>query len=172
MEQPEQNAGAPRRTGALLLGLIPVVYAVAFLTMTYLRERQGHRNEVHLSEIESLAIRTDPVDPLAEARARGAEVFQHYCRLCHGEAGKGDGQNSSRLAETMGVRPQDFTDPTFWHRRETTEDRLRDAVAAGGPINGKSVLMPAWGNTLTDKQIRDVIVFIRSLANRAEPQTE
>lgn len=147
-----------------LAGLIPAVFAAAFLSMAWIRSQQGHGGQVFPSEIESLAVRKEPADPAAAARARGRETYQHYCRICHGSEGMGDGPNSGPLIETLQTRPQDFTDEEFWERKETTESRLRDAVSEGGPINGKSILMPAWGHTLTESEVRDVIAFIRTFA--------
>ena len=151
-----------------LVGLILVVCVAAFLGMAWIRSQQGHSEVAHESTIESLAIRGEPADPLAVARTRGREIYEHYCQVCHGDQGKGDGPNSGLLLETLKTQPQDFTDGAFWEREETTEERVRDAVSKGGPINGKSVLMPAWGRTLTDNQIRDVIVFIRAFPAELE----
>lgn len=149
-----------------LAGLIPAVFAAAFLSMAWIRSQQGHGGHVFPSEIESLAVRKEPVDPLAAARVRGGEIYQHYCQICHGSEGLGDGPNSGPLMETLQTRPQDFTDGGFWERKETTEDRLRDAVSEGGPINGKSVLMPAWGHTLAESEVRDLIAFIQTFAEK------
>jgi cytochrome c oxidase cbb3-type subunit 3 len=146
-----------------LVGLIPATYGVAFVTMGWIRAHQGHSEQEYSSPMETLAIPPEPVDPLADGRARGKKVYRHYCQICHGETGKGDGFNASRLDP----RPRDFTDVKFWQR--ISEERVYDAVAQGGAINGKSVLMPAWGHTLTERQRRDVIVFIRAFAAPAKP---
>jgi mono/diheme cytochrome c family protein len=148
----------------VLLALIPAVFVAAFLAMAWIRSRQGHGGEVYPSEIEALAVHRGPPDPLADARAHGRAVYRHYCQICHGENGKGDGFNSSNLERL----PRDFTDSQFW--QQTSDERVYYAVAQGGTSVGKSVLMPAWGHTLTEKQLRDVIVFIRSFA--APPQAE
>ena len=147
----------------VLAGLILAVYAAAFLSVAWIRSHQGHSGEVYTSEIESLAIRREPPDPLADALARGEKTYRHYCQICHGKEGKGDGVNSGPLLETLKIQPQDFTDPKF---KKTKEDRLLDAVREGGLVNGKSVMMPAWGHTLNDRQIRDVIAFVRSLGGQ------
>jgi cytochrome c oxidase cbb3-type subunit III len=147
-----------------LVCLIPLVYVAAFLTMGWIRSRQSHREQVYPSKIEGLAVRREPTDPLADARTRGRKVYQHYCQICHGETGKGDGFNSGNLAQP----PHDFTDVNFW--RQTTDERVYYAVAQGGPSVGKSVLMPAWGHTLTERQLRDVIVFIRAFAASEKPR--
>lgn len=150
-----------------VVSLIPGVFVAAFLSMSWIRSQQGHGHGIHESKIESLAVRDEPADPLTYARARGRGTYEHYCQICHGEEGKGDGTNSS-LLETQ---PRDFTDPAFWEK-QTTEQRVFDAISEGGVVNGKSVLMPAWGRTLTDDQIRDLIVFVREFATAPEAQGE
>jgi cytochrome c oxidase cbb3-type subunit 3 len=149
-----------------LIGLIPTIYIAGFLAMTWVRSQQGNAVQVYPSEIEALAIHKGPADPLADARGRGRKVFQHYCQICHGESGKGDGFNSSRLTPA----PRDFTQPSFW--KSTTDERVHFAIGQGGPSVGKSVLMPAWGNTLTKSQIDDVIVYVRSLAAPASAKSK
>ncbi len=124
--------------GIALAGLIPGVFAASFLAMAWVRSQQGHR-EHYTSEIQSLAVRREAADPLADALARGKKTYRHYCQVCHGEEreggeeGDGHGHNSDPLYDTLETRPQDFTDPEFWNRKETTEDRLRGAVSEGGP---------------------------------------
>jgi cytochrome c oxidase cbb3-type subunit III len=118
------------------------------------------------SPIEALATRDVPRNPAADSRARGRQVFHHYCAICHGVDGKGDGFNSSNLA----VAPRDFTNPAFW--QQANDERVLLAVANGGTAVGKSVLMPAWGHTLTDPQMRDVVAFLHTLAAREKPLPE
>ena len=112
------------------------------------------------SQIEELAIRRERPDPLATAQARGRIVYKHYCQICHGEDAQGDGFNSTNLA----IPPRDFSDPEFW--KTASDERLTSAISQGGESVGKSVLMPAWGRTLTPKQVRDVIVHLRSTPGR------
>jgi mono/diheme cytochrome c family protein len=141
-----------------LAGLIPAVFVAAFLAMAWVRSEQGRSEQVYPSEIEALAVRKEPADPLADARSRGRGVYQHYCQICHGEKGQGDGFNASRLQPP----PRSFSDVKFW--RQTSDERVSYAIAQGGPSVGKSLLMPAWGNTLSQNQIRDVMVFLRAFA--------
>ncbi len=154
--------------GIALAGLIPGVFAASFLAMAWIRSQQGHSAQ-YKSEIDSLAVRREPADPLADALARGGKIYRHYCQICHGEEGKGDGPNSSFLQ----TQPRDFTNVRFWQPANDQHFYLRfRAVAEGGGSVGKSVLMPAWGHTLTDRQIRDVIVFLRAFARQTEPPDE
>ncbi len=155
-----------------LAGLLAAVYATAFLSMAWIRAQQGHGGQVLPSEIEKLAVREEPPNPLDLSQTRGRKIYEHYCGVCHGVEGKGDGPNSGPLIATLQTHPQNFTDPAFWKAKGTTEERLHDAVSEGGQANGKSLLMPAWGNTLTDSQVRDVITFVRTFAAQPKTQSE
>ncbi len=146
------------RLAIVLMSLIPVVFIAGFLAMAWVRSQQGHGEQVDPSQIENMVLPKGPADPLADARGRGSNVFNQYCKICHGENGKGDGFNSGKLTPS----PRDFTQASFW--QGTTDERLHFAVAKGGVSVGKSVLMPAWGQTLTKSQIDDVIVYLRAFA--------
>jgi cytochrome c oxidase cbb3-type subunit 3 len=116
------------------------------------------------SQIEALAIRDVPANAVAESQLRGRKEFKHYCAICHGDEGQGNGFNSTNLA----VPPRDFSNPQFW--REATDEHLLLTVSKGGPVVGKSVLMPAWGRTLTDQQMSDVVTFLHTFAPSGEPK--
>jgi cytochrome c oxidase cbb3-type subunit 3 len=150
-----------------LVSLLFLLCAAAFVAMAWVRASQGHGGQVYPSEIRGLAIREPPADPSADARRRGEVVYRHYCQICHGKQGKGDGFNADKLE----VPPGDFTNEEFW--RQTSDEReleyrLKDSISKGGPSIGKSVLMPGWGHTLSEKQIRDVIVYVHAFAPRPE----
>ena len=152
-----QPQGPPARARRL-----PIALAACFLMIGC--DRAADDKSAEPSPIEVLATRDVPPDPVAESQSRGQKVYKHYCAICHGDGGQGDGFNSTNLA----VTPRDFSNPAFW--RQTTEERLLIAVSKGGPAVGKSVLMPAWGRTLTDREMRDVVAFLTTLAVREEPQ--
>jgi len=86
----------------------------------------------------------------------GREVYQHYCMTCHGESGAGDGFNAFNLDP----RPRDFSDPAFLKKSDAD---VREAIRRGGAGVGLSPLMPPWGRTLNDRQIEDLILYLRSL---------
>lgn len=120
------------------------------------------------SEIETLAANRQEKDPVVRSQQRGREVYNHYCAICHGEDGQGNGFNSSQLA----VPPRNFADSEFW--KQTTGERVAQVIRDGGPGIGKSVLMPAWGRTLTARQLRDVVAFLQTLpeANTSHDDSE
>jgi cytochrome c oxidase cbb3-type subunit III len=115
------------------------------------------------SPIEALAVRNLSPDPVVESQSRGAKAYKHYCSICHGDEGKGDGFNSTNLA----VSPRNFSAAQFW--RQATDEQLLLTVSKGGPAVGKSVLMPAWGHTLTDRNMRDIVAFLHTLAEPNGP---
>ncbi len=89
--------------------------------------------------------------------AAGKIVFQQNCVLCHGNAGKGDGQ----AAAALNPKPKDFTDPKAMGKI-SQETRLK-AVTEGGASVGASPVMPAFGQMLSAKQIEDVLAYVGTL---------
>jgi cytochrome c oxidase cbb3-type subunit 3 len=87
----------------------------------------------------------------------GKQLYQVYCVQCHGITGDGYGIN----VEDMSVLPKDHTDTKEMITR--TDEDLFKAIKHGGKAVSKSVLMPAWGSNLNDKQIDDIIVYLRAL---------
>ena len=95
-----------------------------------------------------------------EAR-QGRAVYQHYCQTCHGETGTGDGFNAFNLDP----HPRDLSAPAF--QKAKSDADLTDAIRRGGSGVGLSALMPPWGHTLSDRQIADLVAYLRSLRRTA-----
>ena len=89
---------------------------------------------------------------------QGKRIYRENCAPCHGEAGKGDGVG----ARSLPVRPADHTNPAAMTSR--TDAFLRDVIAKGGKAMGLSSFMPAWQGIFKDKEIEDLVAYIRSLA--------
>jgi mono/diheme cytochrome c family protein len=90
---------------------------------------------------------------------RGAELFAANCATCHGSAGWPD--PDSALVKGLGVVPADFSDALFNSREGESEWTL--VVKHGGPALGFSEVMPAFGNTLSDEDIENVLAYIKTL---------
>ncbi len=121
------------------------------------------------SQIAALAGDQKSTDPLVQSQQRGSAVYKHYCLICHGAYGGGDGFNASLLA----TPPRNFSEEAFW--QTVDEKQLTAAISGGGQAVNKSVLMPAWGHTLSEQQINDVIAYLRTapeLAKQAEIEEE
>ncbi|HET7177505.1 MAG TPA: hypothetical protein VFI63_02340, partial [Solirubrobacterales bacterium] len=52
-------------------------------------------------------------------------------------------------------------DPAF--QKAKSDADLADAVRRGGAGVGLSALMPPWGHTLSERQIADVVAYLRTL---------
>lgn len=92
----------------------------------------------------------------------GKQVFQHYCAPCHGEEGDGHGFN----AYSLDPKPRDLTDPAF--RAERSDEDLTEIVRIGGGAAGLSTGMPPWGRTLNARQIRNTVLYLRTLGESPE----
>lgn len=96
------------------------------------------------------------------AQRRGMRLFRHYCVVCHGEDGAGDGFNAYNLDPA----PRDLTDRKY--QKAISDETLEEVVTQGGRGMNKSVLMPAYGKTLSKDQISDLVAFIRTLSAGAD----
>lgn len=93
---------------------------------------------------------------------QGRALFEYYCATCHGTAGRGDGFNSYNLDP----KPRDLTDPQL--QAERSDEDLAAVIRSGGGAAGLSTGMPPWGRTLSELEIRNLVVFVRLLPELAE----
>jgi mono/diheme cytochrome c family protein len=109
-----------------------------------------------------LSARTASGEELIVPAERGAELFQQYCVLCHGDTGHGDG----RAALLQKTRPSDLT-------RSTRSDAYKlQMIRNGGQSLGRSAGMPAWSQVLSAEDIENVVAFLRTLAQPAVAKEE
>lgn len=90
--------------------------------------------------------------------AAGLEIHKKNCQKCHGPEGKGDGP-AGKLLKT---KPADWSDKAKFSK--LSDEDLFKIISKGGEAAGKSKLMPAFGDKLSEQDIRNTIAFIRSLA--------
>ena len=104
--------------------------------------------------ITSRAVPTGPVDPIVASKKRGHGVFIANCAQCHQASGLGQaGQFPPLVASewVVGDAPK----------------RLPNILLHGiqGTIHVKGEVynnqMPAWAGVLSDKQISDVLTYMR-----------
>ncbi len=94
---------------------------------------------------------TPPVHP-------GKRAYDLHCATCHGPAGGADGPGAAGLQ----IKPPPFTDGRIMNG--LTDEFLYTIVRDGAGAVGLSPQMPAFGRILTDREIRDVVAYVRSLA--------
>jgi mono/diheme cytochrome c family protein len=87
----------------------------------------------------------------------GKQLYQQRCTPCHGP----DGKANTPTAQALNPKPRDHTDGTYMN--QLSNDQLFKVIKQGGTAVGKSPIMPPQTD-LNDKQIQDIIVFVRSLA--------
>src|SRR5262249_762150 len=100
-----------------------------------------------------------PAAASAADPARGKVQYQTLCASCHGPTGARDGPAGHALHPT----PAPHNDGNYMNG--LTNDHLFKTTKEGGAAVGKSPAMAPWGGALSDAQIRDVIAYIRTLAN-------
>jgi len=91
--------------------------------------------------------------------AAGKADYQIFCASCHGPTGGGDGP----VAQALDPRPAKHSDGNYMNPLK--DDYLFQVIKFGGASVGKSPMMAPLGGSLSDQQIRNVIAFIRTLAD-------
>ena len=91
----------------------------------------------------------------ADPHARAARNYDTYCVQCHGMERNGQGVNSA----SMSVQPRDHTDAKGM--ADIPDQELFDAIKEGGLAVNKSVLMPVWGNVLSEEEIQEMVAYLR-----------
>lgn len=106
------------------------------------------------------ALKTVNCTPLGEIRGdveRGAALHLKHCAECHGADGKAE-----VIVMHMDVPPRDQSDPLYM---KTLPDAfLYLAICRGGEGVGKNFIMPAWGDLLSDQDIKDLVAQIRTFS--------
>lgn len=95
----------------------------------------------------------------ADDLARGAEVYRVNCATCHGPTGAPAAD--SELVKSLGVMPANFADPLFNSREPASTWKM--VIIHGGPAMGFSEMMPAFGATLSEQDIDNVLAHIKTL---------
>lgn len=95
---------------------------------------------------------------LTYAEGQGKQLFDQYCATCHGDGGKGDGQNASNLNPPVPdlTTSKNLADATY----------ARRVIAEGSAAVGRSPLSPPWGRSLSPQEIDYVTLYCRALATR------
>jgi mono/diheme cytochrome c family protein len=91
--------------------------------------------------------------------AAGGRTYATFCASCHGATGGAD----TPIAASLDPRPTSHSDGHYMNG--VSDEALFRIIKEGGPAVGRSPLMVAWGGSLSDAQIRDVVAFIRTLAD-------
>lgn len=89
---------------------------------------------------------------------RGASIFQTHCENCHGKDAQGTPDWRKPKADGKFPPPPLNGTAHTWHHSTAV---LKHTILNGGPPEVST--MPAWKDILTEQQVDDVIVWIKSL---------
>lgn len=91
---------------------------------------------------------------------RGKAIYQTRCLECHGVEGRGDGEKAPFLSP----RPGSLVSAAI--SAKSDRDLLR-IIQNGKPRTA----MPAWKDILTETEIEEVLLYVRSLVHFSRPLT-
>ncbi len=96
--------------------------------------------------------------------AVGEKLYNKYCFYCHGKEGRGDGA----IGIGLPLKPVDFVGDTETMKK--SDDVLYQSIARGihRKIGGESLQMPQWDLIMKEEEIRDVLAYIRYLAEKGK----
>ncbi len=84
----------------------------------------------------------------------GLQLYQKYCKVCHGVEGDGDGI----MTKLMGIMPMDHTNPNVTNPLDNKE--LVSSI-----LDGKGRFMPAWRGILSQGDVEALVSYIRLLTH-------
>jgi len=102
--------------------------------------------------IPNMGAPENPVEADQVSIARGAELFAIHCKMCHGEAGQGNGPIAPFLVD---FKPANLTADVVQNKS--------DGALFLTVTNGVAGRMPALNENLTVRERWDVINFVRTL---------
>jgi mono/diheme cytochrome c family protein len=95
----------------------------------------------------------NPVPPAAKSIAAGAQLYQKYCKACHGEDATGDGPLAPK-----DVHPPNLRDAEWKYGASDGEIfvNIRDGI-------GPKFDMKSWKSRMTTNEIWNVVNYLRSI---------
>jgi mono/diheme cytochrome c family protein len=95
---------------------------------------------------------------LTYAESQGKHLFAKYCATCHGDEGRGDGQNASNLTPA----PPDMTAL----KGGSDAALIRRVIAEGSASVGRSPLSPPWARSISRQEIEYLVSYCQSVAQK------
>ncbi len=95
----------------------------------------------------------------------GKHLYKHYCAVCHGISGKGNGVN----APNLDPHPSDLTGSEV---ASLSDQEIYEVIEKGGAAVDLSAAMPPWGKTFSKNQIASLVVYVRSLSKKSSAAVE
>lgn len=93
--------------------------------------------------------------PTSGNPVKGKEIYDTYCTICHGK----DGDKKGVITKLYDMEPADHTDASAMNK--ISNEKMHSIIANG---TSGSTLMPGWKEVLSDKEIQDIISYIRLIS--------
>ena len=93
--------------------------------------------------------------PVSGNPQMGKQVYDNNCSICHGPDGKGEGT----ITKVFDMEPADHTDASSMNLM--SNEKIHSIISDG---TRGAKLMPGWKDILSNKEIEDVISYIRLLS--------
>ncbi len=87
--------------------------------------------------------------------ADAKENYEKNCTKCHGEDGKG----KTKMGEKLGIK--DYSDAKV--QGDLKDDEMAKAIKEGVKDADGKTKMKAFGETLSDAEIKDLVAYVRGL---------
>ena len=101
--------------------------------------------------------------PPPEVVERGRAIYQARCAVCHGANGEGEPNwQEQNLDGTYPAPPHDSSGHTWHHADGLLFEIVRDGGSQFETATFRS-RMPAWGEVLSDEEIREVLTYLKTL---------
>ncbi len=140
---------APKRKHTLPKAMFLLILAIVAAAIVYSAANKAPWSWPVPEEAKQLK---NPLQPTVPALKSAREVYADKCAHCHGDSGKGDGQDASKYDPA----PTDFTDAK--RMSEATDGELFYKISEGKKP------MPVFKNKLSEDQRWELVLLIRSLA--------
>lgn len=134
-----------RRCGLLL------IFGLAMAGSAPAHEHHHEGMEGHWMAPEKAAHKRNPVKADEASISRGQTLFQTHCAVCHGPRGEGDGPSAAEL----NPKPANLKEMSRHH----SDGDLAWKIATGRGA------MPKWAGILKQKQIWDLVNYLRRLGD-------
>ena len=123
------------------------------------KDKELTRGELDKLRADEAAIRAEEREGnLTYVESQGRHLFVHYCSTCHGDEGRGDGENASNLNPA----PPDMTASSI----SQDPALIRRVIAEGSAAVGRSPQSPPWGRSLSQQQIDYLVAYCQSIGRK------
>lgn len=141
-----------------VLSFIILLSLISFLFLRFISQAESPKTpKPVLERSEGRDVFLEALDKtkrgLSDIELKGEEYYKHYCSICHGEEGRGDGFN----AYNLNPRPKSFAEiiPSM------DDQYLYKVISEGTASVGKSALCPPRGLYLERDVIEAIVAYLR-----------